>query len=332
MHNLLLGTAKYITETWKSNGILTSNHFDIIQKKVDSFVTPTDIGRVPFKISSGFSSFIAEQWKNWIIYFSLFALKDILPWNHYKCWHLFVKVCFLLCQRTVAQQQLNEADHHLNEFWKEYKALYGAKYCTMNIHLHGHLTECIRDFGPVYSFWCFAYERMNGVLGAFHTNHHHISVQYMHRFLDSKIYSPVYWPTELVDDFLPLLQSSVYNKGSLMQANIESDIVKQQFLLLPPVKEVGLSPDNKKEILPHFEKILNGKPFEILTLCGQSHTLGVGNFVLGAKGSYHSNPSLVLANHEHTNSRSLAEMQYFLECTALVNGTDTASIWIACIQ
>ena len=102
MHNLLLGTAKYITETWKSNGILTSNHFDIIQKKVDSFVTPTDIGRVPFKISSGFSSFTAEQWKNWIIYFSLFALKDILPWNHYKCWHLFV---FFFC----AKEQLHNS-------------------------------------------------------------------------------------------------------------------------------------------------------------------------------------------------------------------------------
>ncbi len=32
----------------------------------------------------------------------------------------------------------------------------------MNMHLHKHLSDCIREVGPVY-FWCFAYERMNGV-------------------------------------------------------------------------------------------------------------------------------------------------------------------------
>ena len=40
----------------------------------------------------------------------------------------------------------------------------------MNMHLHLHLAECIVDYGPVYAFWCFAFERMNGVLGSYHTN------------------------------------------------------------------------------------------------------------------------------------------------------------------
>ncbi len=191
MHNLLLGTAKHITEIWKSTSILSSKDFNIIQEKVDSFVSPADIGRLPSKISSGFSGFTAEQWKNWIIFYSLFALKDVLPWQHYNCWHQFVKVCVFLCRRTITQAQLQEANKFLDEFWKAYKQLYGADKCTMNIHLHGHLTDCVQDFGPVYSFWCFAYERMNGVLGAYHTNNHHVSVQFMHRFLDSKVYAPI---------------------------------------------------------------------------------------------------------------------------------------------
>ena len=63
MHNLLLGTAKSITELWKSSSLLSSKHFDVIQEKVDSFIAPADIGRLPMKISSGFSGFTAEQWK-----------------------------------------------------------------------------------------------------------------------------------------------------------------------------------------------------------------------------------------------------------------------------
>ena len=54
----------------------------------------------------------------------------------------------------------------------------------MNMHLHGHIKECIEDFGPVYSFWCFSFERLNGILGSYHTNNRTISVQIIKRFLE----------------------------------------------------------------------------------------------------------------------------------------------------
>ncbi len=43
MHNLLLGTAKHITELWKNQSILTSKDFDKIQGRVNSFVCPSDV-------------------------------------------------------------------------------------------------------------------------------------------------------------------------------------------------------------------------------------------------------------------------------------------------
>ena len=211
MHNLLLGTAKHIIDIWKERNILFKNDFDKIQEKVDSFISPADIGRVPLKISSGFAGFTADQWKNWTVLYSLYALKDILPWQHYNCWHLFVKVCFLLCRRNITLDQLSEANSRIFEFLRAFKNLYGAEKCTLNMHLRGHLVECVEDFGPVYSFWCFAFERMNGVLGAYHTNTHHISVQYMRRFLDSKSYAPIYWPSEFAEEYLPVLSKRIIN-------------------------------------------------------------------------------------------------------------------------
>ena len=41
---------------------------------------------------------------------------------------------------------------------------------TPNMHLHGHLKECLLDDGPFHSFWCVSFERFNGVLSSFHTN------------------------------------------------------------------------------------------------------------------------------------------------------------------
>ena len=51
-----------------------------------------------------------------------------------------------------------------------FEALCGKEKCTPNMHLHGHLRDCILDYGPVYSFWCFSFGRYNGIMGDYHTN------------------------------------------------------------------------------------------------------------------------------------------------------------------
>ena len=202
MHNLFLGTAKKIIQMWKDDeSILPSGSFAAIQEKVDSFNTTKGMGRLPFKIESGFAGFTAEQWKNWCLYFSLYALKGTLPRQHFQCWQLFCKACYYLCRRQVTLTEVAEADTLFEEFCKMYVSLYGKGQCTINLHLHCHLTECVKDFGPVYAFWLFAYERFNGIMGSYHTNSKNISVQLTERFLDSKDFIPNKWPSEYVNDY-----------------------------------------------------------------------------------------------------------------------------------
>ena len=197
----------------------------------------------------------------------------------------------------------------------------------MNMHLHGHLAECIEDFEPVYSFWCFAYERMNGVLGAYHTNTHHISIQYMRRFLDSKSYAPIYWPSEFVDEYLPMTRNCTYQKRSLMQTNLETEI-KGLFLPLPQVQEGSLSPDQIQQVRPFFENLLGNSTFRILMLCRHTKTLSVGECILGAK---HSKSNLVLA-HCSREQNELAEVSNFQESTAITSDSRTVRLWIACVK
>lgn len=47
MHNLLLGTSKMMLELWKSSGILSVKDTENIQLRVDSFVRPSEVGRIP---------------------------------------------------------------------------------------------------------------------------------------------------------------------------------------------------------------------------------------------------------------------------------------------
>lgn len=136
MHNLLLGTAKHMLSIWKSRSILTHSNFDLIQQKVDSFVTPHDVGRIPSRIASGFAGFTADQWRNWVLLYSQCSIKDFLPPLDYYCWQLFVKACNLLCRRYITFAQLEEADTLLLDFCLNFEQLYGAECCTINIHLH----------------------------------------------------------------------------------------------------------------------------------------------------------------------------------------------------
>ncbi|EXX70393.1 hypothetical protein RirG_087920 [Rhizophagus irregularis DAOM 197198w] len=63
MHCLFLGIAKWIVKRiWIDGGILTPNSLNKIQKKMDEFQIPSDLGRIPGKIHSreGFTNFTAD--------------------------------------------------------------------------------------------------------------------------------------------------------------------------------------------------------------------------------------------------------------------------------
>lgn len=42
---------------------------------------------------------------------------------------------------------------------------YGQEKISPNLHLCLHICECALDYGPLSSFWCYSFERMNGILG-----------------------------------------------------------------------------------------------------------------------------------------------------------------------
>ena len=79
----------------------------------------------------------------------------------------FIK--YVVCLAITKEESL-ETDQKLTRFCVMFEALCGKEKCTPNMHHHGHLKDCILDYGPVFSFWCFSFERYNGIMGDYHTN------------------------------------------------------------------------------------------------------------------------------------------------------------------
>ena len=94
MHNLFLGSAKYFTKKILiERGYISREKLQMIQERVNSCIVPSGIGRIPVKIQSVFSNFTADQWKNWVLYFSILVLHDIITGGVMECWQHFVLAC-----------------------------------------------------------------------------------------------------------------------------------------------------------------------------------------------------------------------------------------------
>jgi hypothetical protein len=207
MHNLFLGSGKHMLSLWLQRGILTPRHYNEIQQRVNSVTVPTDVGRIPQKITSGFSGFTADQFKNWITIYSIPALHGILPEAHFQCWRHFVLACRILCKRSLSSSDIQLSDSLLLHFCKKVEELFGKSAVTPNMHLHCHLKEVLLDYGPVYAFWLFSYERYNGILGSQPNNNKSIEPQLMNRFLKDNIGQSFNFPKEYSQEFGPLIQS-----------------------------------------------------------------------------------------------------------------------------
>ena len=86
----------------------------------------------------------------WVNYYSLFCLFGILAENDYECWRHFVLASRLLSKPLLTTDDILMADKFLLQFGRRFEVIYGKEAITPNMHMHGHLAECIFDYGPIY--------------------------------------------------------------------------------------------------------------------------------------------------------------------------------------
>ena len=215
-------------KVWLEKQFITSRDLNTIHKRLRNVALPTDLGRLPLHIESG-STFTAQQWKNWVLYFSVMCVFDVLPTEHFKCWQCFVLACRRLCQKTLSQADLTIADGLLLKFCRKCVDLYGPRSITPNMHLHCHLADCIRDFGPCHSFWLFSFERYNGILGKEPNNNRSVELQLMTRFLKDNL-SLQFESAANESQHAEYFRNFVFNNDHLSFDLAEEDSTQQYFV------------------------------------------------------------------------------------------------------
>ena len=49
-------------------------------------------------------TYTAEEWKNWTLIVSLYAMKDVIPEQDFRCWQTFVLACRTICKPFVLSE------------------------------------------------------------------------------------------------------------------------------------------------------------------------------------------------------------------------------------
>ena len=151
--------------------------------------------------------------------YSIPCLYDVLEGEHLECWRSFVLACRLLCKRTVLKSDITLADILLLKFCEHVQSLYGKKAITPNMHMHLRLKDILLDYGPVYGFWLFSYERYNGILEHQPTNNRSIEIQLMSRFIRDNNSYAIQPPDVYRDELNDLLTFRSCLTGSVLMAH-----------------------------------------------------------------------------------------------------------------
>ena len=102
------------------------------------------------------------------------------------------------------------------------------------MHLQCHLKDCILDYGPLHGFWCYSFERYNGLLGDLPNNNCSIEVQVMKRFIRDNAFLSCPLPDLYSEQFKGLIphQKAV---GSLLDS--ESTSMRTNTISVAPTAE-----------------------------------------------------------------------------------------------
>jgi hypothetical protein len=158
MHCLFLGIAKWIVKSiWINEGILNQESLIKVQKKMDEFQIPSDLGQIPGKIHAGegFSNFTADQWRIFFTIYATVSLWDHLLANDRKILSYFVRVCLILLSQILELNLMRKAHSKLIKIVKLIERNYGRYKITSNLYLSIYLFDCLFDYELLYSFWYF---------------------------------------------------------------------------------------------------------------------------------------------------------------------------------
>lgn len=170
MHSVLLGVSRQLMSLWL-DPVNSQEPWYIGQQisQMDSLLLrlkpPLEITRSPRSLKC-IDSWKASEWRAFLLFYAIAVLPGVLHPTFLQHFFLLSFSIHILLQKSVSQHDLQMAHESLVLFVVNMKELYGEGNVSFNCHQLIHLTESVRNWGPLWATSTFSFERNNGSLRA----------------------------------------------------------------------------------------------------------------------------------------------------------------------
>ncbi|CAG2218049.1 unnamed protein product [Mytilus edulis] len=169
MHGVLLGVMKLMLKLWfspqlKNKVFSIHNHIADVDKKLQSIRPTLNITRLPRSIENDLKYWKANEYRSFLLYYSLPVLHGTLDNTRFNHFALLVNAIHILLKNGSTKNEIMRAESFLMEFNSYFEQLYDICYMTLNVHQLVHLADSVKCLGPLYTHSCFSFEDKNGYL------------------------------------------------------------------------------------------------------------------------------------------------------------------------
>ena len=145
-------------------------------------VPQTTLTGTTFSVT-GFSGVTADQWKAFITVYARPCMYKLLSKRAYKCMVKLAEIVSIVISPAFNDDMITQLHRLLHEHHRLFRHEYGKWEVSVNYHMVLHLPDIIADLGPPHNYWCFGYERLNGVLAGVPNSNRNVEVEVANRFI-----------------------------------------------------------------------------------------------------------------------------------------------------
>lgn len=168
MHSVYYGVVKTLFHYWfELNGEQSlKSKINEIDDRLLSITPPISLKSSPRSITC-FKSWIAHEFQNFILYYSLFVFYEIMDDKYYNHLKLLVISLVTLSLRIIKKDNLVHVENLLFKFVLNLKILYSEQILTSSFHELLHMSNLTKHFGPLNVTCLFQYEEVNRKIYSF---------------------------------------------------------------------------------------------------------------------------------------------------------------------
>lgn len=169
MHCILLGVVKKMISLWfdswnhKHPYYMTKPN----QRKFDRIlqeIKPTsNIGTKPKSIFER-SNYKAKDFRLMLLFYLRCCLPNKLDEIYINHFRMLSASIYSLLQESMTIDDIKKAHVQLELFADDFERLYGKENVTLNLHMLRHVSESVKQLGPLWCQSAFGFESNNGVL------------------------------------------------------------------------------------------------------------------------------------------------------------------------